>query len=489
MPSNSAVDRWSRVALGCLFMATPLAFFALARFDHPAYDDYWYAVAARNGFWASQKLWYQTWNGRYLANAVQFGFPLLFDMIRAYPWIPVVGLSAFALSLWGFLRGLNRALGRPVSRLGVFAAALGLFSVYLNQMPSPCDGFYWLPAVASYSLPMITALLVLWCALAIGVNSSWAAIASIAVIAALLAFITAGSSELFLAPLGAVLLAGTAVAVKRKHPSAWVWAAALAGFSIGAAILTLAPGNAVRASLFHKSPWLACGNTILKLLTWFVLGPMGLGVTILSIPAAVKLGRSLTWTPRVTGRHVAYAAAISVVLMMLSVLPAISVGLTPPKRVLNATYLIFLLGWFATAFLAIHWYHNTKSLAPLMSPWSQKLGWALVVTGALLVGNFPRAVYDLTCVAGEFNRQMQTRYAVLKQYATSGERVAMIDPVTANPKTIYPADDKADQASSVHLSRYFGLAAPTVTIRWEMAFPCSSGDSGKQRKNAVARGG
>ena len=262
-----------------------------------------------------------------------------------------------------------------------------------------------------------------------------------------------------------VLLSGTILAAKRRHPSVWVWAAALAGFSIGAAILVFAPGNAIRAALFHKSPLRALVSTLGKMLAWFALGPMGLGLTILAVPAALGLGRSLPWTRKIAGRHVAAAAAIAAAAMMLSVLPAVSMGLTPPKRLLNVTYLMFLLGWFATAFVALHWYRNTRSLAPLAAPRWRRAGWALLTAGALLAGNFPRAVYDLTCVAGEFDRQMQARYAVLKQYAASGERVARIDPVTANPRTIYPADRKTEEASTIHLAHYFGLAAPTVTLR------------------------
>ena len=56
------------------------------------------------------------------------------------------------------------------------------------------------------------ALWTLSCPLAIRGTSSWAAIVSSATAAALLAFITAGGNETLLPPLGAVLLAGTAIA-------------------------------------------------------------------------------------------------------------------------------------------------------------------------------------------------------------------------------------------------------------------------------------
>jgi len=71
----------------------------------------------------------------------------------------------------------------------------------------PCNGFYWLASVATYSIPLVTALGMLSCALATSRTSSPAAIALSALGAAVLAFITAGGNESLILPLGVVLLA------------------------------------------------------------------------------------------------------------------------------------------------------------------------------------------------------------------------------------------------------------------------------------------
>jgi len=77
---------------------------------------------------------------------------------------------------------------------------------------------------------------------------------------------------------------------------------------------------------FHKSALLAFCKTLPKLLLWLVSGPMGIGVTLLSIPAALAMGQRLNWARKITGRQVIFAAAITGALVLLSVLPAIRVA-------------------------------------------------------------------------------------------------------------------------------------------------------------------
>ena len=136
--------RWPAVIW--FFLALPIVvLLSLAWYAHPANDDYWYAMGVRfDGFWGIQRRWYLTWNGRFTANFVQFGFPVLFDMIRVYPLVFVSMIAGFSISLGVFLDGVNRAAGWLVSRRIVLASTFVFVSVYLTQMPSPCEGFFWL---------------------------------------------------------------------------------------------------------------------------------------------------------------------------------------------------------------------------------------------------------------------------------------------------------------------------------------------------------
>jgi hypothetical protein len=461
----SPANRWPP-ATWALLAAPLLVLAALTWFDHPSQDDFWYAVTARQtGFWEIQATWYRQWLGRYTATAIQTGFPLACDMIECYPLVPLSALSAFGLGIAALLAAVNRSLGGPVSRRGVLGATVVFCSVYAVQMPSPCEGFYWLAGTATYWLPTMCGLLMLACPLAIRRDSRPTATALAAVAAGALALVTAGGNETLLPPLGTTLLVGTAWAIRRRHRSGWVWATALACFTLGAAILVLAPGNAVRAAHFHKSPLRAFGASLLHVLTWFPLGPMGIGVMILGIPAAMAVLERLGWSRRIAGRHVVLTGAAAGTLVLLSLLPAASVGSVPPVRALNVTYLIFLGGWFLTAFLFVDWFRNTRRPDAFASPKWRKAAWTLLAAGMLLVGNFPRAVYDLTCLAVPYDRELRARYAAISQQAASNEAEIVIDGLTAIPKTIRPGNLKDDRSPYPHLARYFGAGDATIKVR------------------------
>ena len=438
---------------------------ALAWYAHPACDDYWYATAARaNGFWGAQRLFYLTWTGRFTANAVQLGFPLALDMVRRYALIPLGLIAGFGICLATFLTALNRATGRLVSRRMVLASTLVFVSVYLAQMPSPCEGLFWLASGGTYFLPLLIAMLTVACPLAIRAENSTATKVVAAVVAAVLGLLTAGANESLLPPLGLLLLVATIAAFWRRHPSRWVWAAALLGFTLGAALVVLSPGNSVRAGYFHKSRLRALATTLPRVLVWFVRGPMGLGVTILAIPAMLALADKLPWTQRLTGRRVAAVAAVALGWVALAMLPALSMGLVPPARVLNVAYFFFLAGWFVTAFVAVAWLRQTRGLTRL-TPRAVKIAWVCLVLGLLVAGNLPRAVYDLALVAPKYDRQMQACYASLTCQAAHPDPEDVIGKVTAVPRTIRPGDAQGDRNSCMLMAQYFGLKTAKPRVR------------------------
>ena len=173
-------------------------------------------------------------------------------------------------------------------------------------------------------------------------------------------------------------------------------------------------------------------------------------------PRCSALAEKLPWTRRLTGRRVAWVAAIALGFVALSLLPSLSVGQIPPGRVLNVAYFFLLAGWFATAFVAVAFLRQTRGLT-MLAPRTIKLGWICLIVGVLLMGNMPRAIYDLAFVLTEYNRQMQARYASLIRQAAQAHPENLIDELTALPKTIRPGNSNDDRISCVHVGQYFGL--------------------------------
>jgi len=453
-----------------LWLACLVPFFLLAWFSHPAADDFFYAVQARDlGFIEAQKFWYMNWTGRYFATALQSGFPLAMDMLTAYPLVPLVMLGAFPVSLAILARTLNGYLREPFEGGALALGVLAFAALYVTQMPSLVEGFYWWTGVATYELPMTLAMLLAACLLSIRAGSSAWAIAARGAAAVVLALALAGSSETMLPPLNLFLLAGSVLALRQKHPSRWVWIAALAACVAGSLAVAVAPGNALRAAQFPDRPPPA---KRLALWVWgtirhtlrFSIRPMLLGMTILGVPVAAQIVRRAGWTRPVTGRHVRLAAASIFVVVAICCAPAyLSIGRGPPRRAMNLAYLPFLAAWLATLVTAVAWLCHRRGREPSLSARAKALGRIALVAGALVVGNLPRAVYDLVFLAPSFDRQVRARYAMLREKAEAGESAIALDRLTVRPRSLLVEDVGDDPSQLDPIARYFGLASLTVT--------------------------
>jgi hypothetical protein len=457
--------RWPWIAWG-LIAVPGLTFLALAPYDHPFFDDFIYASDVRDkGFWPMQSHQYRGWTGRYTATALQSGIPAAFNMVKVYPAIPFVMLSTWWLSLACFLVAVNRSLGNPVSRSGVWLATFVLGAIYLAEMPSPAEGFFWLAAVATYTVPLTMSLLMFSCALAICRHTSAAIIFLASIGACLLGLISAGGNECLLPVLLASLFVAGVFALRTRHPSTWAWLAAFIGVATGAAILVLAPGNAVRGSFFHNSRLMAFLKVQPNLLKWFALSPALLGVLILAIPFAARIADRMPWTRRITTSHLVLVAAAGWCSVLLSVLPPILMGIGPAGRMLNQSYLIFMLSCCVTAFFALAWFRNRQYTLPYTPEHSQRFGWIMLVVGLLLISNVPQAAYDLAFVAVPYDHQLRARYELLTRYAAARTKDVTVDRLTHRPRTICVGNLRDEQSVTSAMGAYFGLVNPDFKIR------------------------
>jgi len=495
-----------------LLAASLVPFFLLALFTHPAADDFVYAAWAEDlGLVGVQQFWYVNWCGRYTATLVQTGFPLAVDMTRAYPLVPLALLAGLVVSLAAFLAALEgllrqpllpqlgqedplggphsvpstqysvlstqypgdseahrgrreaRGCGRPVWVLAAVFAAL-----YVTQMPRVCEGFYWLAGGATYQLALILTLLVLALAFSARPGGSRLLLALEASAAALLALAAAGCNETMLPLVSLILLVGAMVSWKRKHPGRWVWTAALAAYVVGSLAVVLAPGNALRSAQFADKPppaiclAMCAWDTIRHALKWSIR-PMPLGLSILGIPLATDVLKRAAWAEKIATRHVVLSAAATVGVVFLSFAPAyLSIGRNPPARAENVSYFFFLAGWFATWLLAVARFRNVRGREPRLSARTLALGRVALVAGVLVIGNLPRAVYDLAFLAPAYDRQLRQRYALLRQRAAAGDGEVVVERLAARPKSISFGDVGDEPSQNERIARYFGVSALVI---------------------------
>jgi len=464
-------------------------FVLLAWFTHPAADDFVYASWAKDlGFVGVQRFWYANWCGRYTATLVQTGFPLALDMTRAYPLVPLALLAGLIVSLAAFLGALERflsqasqenALGGPHSVPSTEHSVLStqywpwpltavFAALYVTQMGSVCEGFYWLAGGATYQLALVLTLLVLACGLSVRPETSRPLLALKASAAALVALAAAGCNETMLPLVSLILLAGAIVSWKRNHPGRWVWAAALAAYLAGSVAVVLASGNALRAAQFaDKPPLAAClakctWDAVRHALKWSIR-PMPLGLSILGIPLAAEVLKRAAWAEKIATWHVVLSAAATFGAVWLSFAPAyLSIGRNPPARAENVSYFLFLAGWFATWLLALARVRNVRGREPRLSPRALVLGRVALVAGILLFSNLPRAVYDLAFLAPAYDRQLRQRYALLRQQSAAGGNEAIVERLAARPKSISFGDFGDEPSQNARIARYFGVSALVI---------------------------
>lgn len=117
-------------------------------------DDYsTSSILLKNGFWAAQAFWYQSWSGRY-------AFTFLISLVeligvRVVPWLPAAALTGWFLALFWALKQIFSALSLPVEKkwIGVLAAAI-IFGV-VKSLPGYTEVIFWQTGILTYQISNI----------------------------------------------------------------------------------------------------------------------------------------------------------------------------------------------------------------------------------------------------------------------------------------------------------------------------------------------
>ncbi|GAB3904684.1 hypothetical protein GCM10028803_34460 [Larkinella knui] len=333
-----------------LFGFALLPLLILSFYNHPsAVDDYCFAdTAVHYGVWQAQKLYYDGWSGRYFSNLIVHSSPLVWRWYGAYRFLPAL----FALAWIGALYTMISELVPTVSARMRWVAVGLLFFLYVLMLPSPVEGFFWLAAVACYTVPTILSFYL------IAVILRWYTIqkqplkALTAIWAAFLVFAIVGSSETSLVWM--ILFLGGLLAYQllfQRRIDVFLLGLLLMAFFSGW-LLFRAPGNAIRMGgnpnggdlLFSTRS--AFEYLAKEMVGWFVKTPV-LILGVLWLPLAQRLANSSHPTRRLFTIHPLLALIAWIGLLGALIFPSYyGIGVGPAPRVMNVVYTFFLLGWF-----------------------------------------------------------------------------------------------------------------------------------------------
>jgi hypothetical protein len=450
----------AEIAVWLLFGVAVVPLLVLALYNHPSpADDYCFAFMTRDhGFWHGQHAYYTGWTGRYFATFLFHATPLWAGWLGYFKVLPfaLIGLLFHALfSLLGEVFPAAPARGRA-------ALTAGFIAVYVSQVASLAEAFYWSTAVYVYLLPSILLLYLLTWALRLPRPAFRRMRPLGAVWAAFLVFAIVGSNEMTM--LLTLYLLGAAVGyglLFRKKVDGWLLALlVVAGAS--AYLMLSAPGNAARLGTNPEGGHaVAAIGAALKAtatngLRWLVRSPL----LLLSLGLAFFLAQQPAFRLNEALRVPLWVALLgwigAVALLFVPQFYGVGVRVPPPPRILNLTWFVFLLGWVYLVALARAPFGWARTL---FSP----IGLAIVtlLVGWCFLRSAPiRDLYRdwLTGTAWQFDRELTARYAEIEASRADTVRVAPLQHV---PASLFVEDVRADPKFlwNTCTAEYFGKKA------------------------------
>ncbi len=341
------------------FMGALLPFIALAAFNHPSADDFKLSNhVIRFGFWQTQVDYYMTWVGRYCATALYGVNPLVSRSFWLYKFVPLI---LFVGLFHAFYKLARELAGSYFDKWKILVAALALLTLYVGEMASVAQGFYWYPGAVTYQVPNI--LLVYLCACifrARGILPGKGMILT-AVLSAILVLAIAGSNETSMVILLSLLLAMRAWSLYRdRRVNGMLFALVIMSF-IGTYFVVTAPGNGVRLAYeqsHRQSILFAMKSSVTQgLLSVFhrVTSLPTLVFTLLFIAPAAQLAEKRIGSGSHLSIHPLLSFGVYIALLAAGFLPGYwSVG-GPPARAVNVIHLLVLLGWFFNVYVCVEY--------------------------------------------------------------------------------------------------------------------------------------
>lgn len=440
----------------------------LARYDHPMGDDWSYAYQGMTkplGPWLLGE--YLHWNGRFFSNLLVGRGPLVLglDHLWMYRLLPPVWMAFTVLAAFALVRALTHRTFTIRERI---LGALLFAALQLHAMPDPQEGFHWYTGAVTYQLGTILLLFHLACHADLLQGRHVHGRRALAIVGAVLAALVVGSSEVHMV----VLLAIHAVLVvvrQRRGVHLTTVERATIGVLVGAAaLMVLAPGNAVRAANFperHRlvhSVWMSLLQTGRFGFTW-ALDPALLALSVLYLPVAARTSAHLGIV-RSTGSNAPWwALGALFAVIFLCVFPAYwSTGILGQHRTVNVAHAMFLLLWALNLHL---WCARARPLVDRLRPGTASAIAILAALSLTLGRNSANAWSDLySGRAARFDAQLWERYAILNAARDTPTDPIHVPVIHDPPRSLYLLELRPEGTDWVNVAyaRYFGLEGRQV---------------------------
>jgi hypothetical protein len=343
-------------------------------------DDYSILLTEKKyGYFGSIINYYTNWSGRYFAYShclIYIG--LLGDSIRSYYWIfPLMIQLLFIVSLWFLIKTLFLKFSLS-NRLFIYAIFI---ASYFWQFPSFSEAYVWLSASYSYQLGLN--LTIIFLSILFRKKDNYNKIEKLQLF--FLTFAIIGCSEINILFLNFIIVCYILyIYINDKTVNRLL--SFLLIFSFLCSLLSiLAPGNKVRGEFliesaksinaeYNENLYFSFKNAFItikkEILTFLLKTPLLLFSALFII---VLSSSKIKFEIKTNLRNILLFAFIILSFYFFLHIPSIYkqgvFGVPVPKRILNSTNFIFLIGWFSTIFLLYNYLNNLNifSLTPKLS--------------------------------------------------------------------------------------------------------------------------
>ena len=418
------------ISIGIL---TFLPFIVISFFNNPTADDFCYNCQSRDlGFWNAQLSSYNGWTGRYFSTAILSIKPLVSDSFLIYKLIPIILL----ISLFTSIYYLSSLLFFNLKKRDFFILTFFIMTLYLIQMPSISQGFYWLAGSITYQLSNILAIL-LFCFLIKLIETNEI---KYLIISIFFAFLVIGSNEasmLLISFLIGVIFILKSIQQKKINYSILILLIFTVIFSV---IVIKSPGNSIRASSYPNKNQIfyAIYKSILAVKSY-----LGIWLPFIIVFTFIFFDY-LNKKIEIRASKIFNVNPIIVFLIVFSI-PFIgfftgywSVGRTPPFRTINVIYFYFLIGLIYLTFVLFFKLKQNDNNFITYSKWVKYSLFIIIFIQLGQENNIRTAYSDLfSGKAYNYDLELKNRY---KNIQNSSNDILYVPKLTYEPITIFCGD-------------------------------------------------